>query len=103
MTLYKLTSKGVTKAKQLAKHGQAAAFAGGKLYYSKADNAKLNIVVLYRANMDGSKAKQLGYWRTEPGDIILVHDITSTSCTLEYLNSYDCFKYVYKTHKLIPY
>ena len=103
LTLYKLTSKGAKKVKTLSKYGQAASWAGGKLYFTSATNAKLNYVCLYRANADGSKAKQIGSWRGEPGDTILVHDITSTSCTLEYPNSYDCFKYVYKTNELIPY
>ena len=103
LTLYKLTGSGAKKLKTLSKYGQAASWAGGKLYYTGATNAKLNYVCLYRANVDGSKATQIGSWRGEPGDIILVHDITSTSCTVEYPNSYDCFKYVYKTNELIPY
>lgn len=103
LTLYKLRSKGVKKTKTLSKYGQAASWADGKLYYTSATNAKLNYVCLYRANADGSKAKQIGSWRGEPGDIILVHDITSTSCTLDYPNSYDCYQFIYRTNELIPY
>ena len=102
-TLCKLTSKDLTKVKQLAKNGQAAAFAGGKLYYTSATNAKLNCVRLYRANMDGSKAKQIATFGDNPGDRMLVHDITTTSCTVQNYNNYDCFQYIYKTGELIAY
>lgn len=103
ITLCKLTSKGLKKVKQLAKYGQAAAFAGGKLYYSKADNAKLNRVRFYRANADGSKATQIGTFGDKPSDHMLVHDITTTSCTVQNYSNYDCFQYIYKTGELIPY
>lgn len=102
-TLCKLTSKGVKKVKQLSKYGQAATFAGGKLYYSSATSAKLNRVRLYRANADGSKATQIGIFGDKPSDRMLVHDITTTSCTVQNYSNYDCFQYIYKTGELIPY
>lgn len=102
-TLCKLTSKGLKKVKQLAKHGQAAAFVGGKLYFTSGTNAKLNRVRLYRANMDGSKAKQIGIFGGKSSDHMLVHDITTTACTVQNYSNYDCFQYIYKTGELIPY
>lgn len=103
LTLYKLTSKGAKKVKQLSKYGQAATFAGGKLYFTSGTNAKLNRVRLYRANMDGSKATQIGIFGGKPSDHMLVHDITTTACTVQNYSNYDCFQYIYKTGELIPY
>ena len=58
---------------------------------------------LYRANADGSKATQIGIFGDKPSDHMLVHDITTTACTVQNYSNYDCFQYIYKTHELIPY
>lgn len=76
---------------------------GGKLYYTSGTNAKLNYVRLYRANMNGSKAKQIGSFGDKSSDRMLVHDITTTSCTVQNYSNYDCFQFIYKTNELIPY
>lgn len=98
-TLYKLTSNGVKKVKQLAKHGQAVSFVAGKLYYTKGSDSALRQAALYRCNLDGSSAKKLGSWKAAKYSQVVVYNITSTTCDVhkDFKTNY---RYTYKTKKL---
>ena len=100
LTLYKITSKGLSKVKKLTSYGREATFAGGKLYYVVYPKGTMDKATLYRCSAKNGKSqvKIRTFSASEKYAGVYIYDITSKSCTVN--KDYKSYKYTYKTKKL---
>lgn len=99
-TLYKITSKGLSKIRTLTSYGKNATFVGGKLYYTAYSDIYMDKATLYRCDAKTGKSEvKLGSFRaSEKYTGIYIYDITSKNCTVYKDNK--AYRYTYKTKKL---
>lgn len=104
--LYRFTSSGLKKVKQLSDYGEVYGFVKGKLYYTKEQKLDWTCyhayqVELYRCSANGNGKKKIATFTSKAGRICIL-EVTSTYCKYwEYFGSYNSglYKYTYKTKK----
>ncbi len=100
LTLYKITSKGLSRVKKLTSYGKSPTFAGGKLYYVVYPKDSMEKATLYRCSAKNGKSKKLikTFKSSQKYTGVYIYDITSKSCKVSKDNK--IYKYTYKTNKL---
>lgn len=104
--LYRFTSSGLKKVKQLSDYGEVYGFVKGKLYYIKEQKLHGTCypeyqVELYRCSANGNGKKKIATFISKTHWVCIL-EVTSTYCKYwEYSGSYDSglYKYTYKTKK----
>lgn len=104
--LYRFTSSGLKKVKQLSDYGKVYGFVKGKLYYIKEEKLDMTCyhkyqVELYRCSANGKDNKKIATFTSKAGRICIL-EVTSTYCKYrKYSGSHSSglYKYTYKTKK----
>lgn len=107
LTIYKITSSGLSKVKKLSTYGRDAAFIGGKLYYITYPKGTMKKATLYRSKPNGSSTKKIAAFSasTKYGEVFITK-ITSKYCLVaKYQQQAGKFtqtnyRYTYATKKL---
>jgi hypothetical protein len=98
ITLYKITSKGLSKIKTLTKNGRYESLIKGKLYYS-VYNKVMTKVTLYRCDANGSHRKKIKTFTAKAGNgLILICKATNKYCIYQ-TDSTTYYRYTYATKK----
>lgn len=100
MTLYKITSSGLSKVKTLTSYGRSGTFAGNKIYYTVYPKKhSMKTTTLYRCSLDGKNKKKIASFQAagENGRVT-VGEITSKNCMVV-INDQQ-YRYTYSTKKL---
>ncbi len=102
LTLYKITSTGLTKVKKLGNHIFGAKFIDGKLYYTSYPaytDSSMQKAVLYRCNPDGSGIKRIKTFQTsEKYTQVIVTPVSASYCKVMIGDKF--YRYTYATKKL---
>lgn len=106
LDLYKISNGGLKKVKKLCNYGFSYAKVGKKFYYtdypdkySNIDGYKMDRVVIYKCNANGSGRKRVATI-TGKGEYAQVIVQKFTNKYLEYWDGSGTYRYVYKTKKI---
>lgn len=107
LTVYKITSSGLSKVKKISSYGKNAVFIGSKLYYVTYPKGTMKKATLYRSKPDGSSPKKIASFSvsTQYGEVIITK-ITSKYCNVSKFqykpgkSTQTTYRYTYADKKL---
>lgn len=100
MTLYKITSSGLSKVKTLTSYGRSGTFAGNKVYYTAYPKKhSMKETTLYRCSLNGKNKKKIASFKASgTNGRVTIGEITSKNCKVV-INDKQ-YLYTYSTKKL---
>lgn len=100
ITLYKITSSGLSKVKKITNRGMSGTFTGKKLYYVQYPNrSSMKTATLYCCNLNGSNKKAIRTFKSSSQyGQTLIYNITSKSCDVS--KDEALYRYTYSTKKM---
>ena len=104
ISLYKITSTGLSKVKVVAKKTMGATFVGKKLYYAVYEDEGMQYASLYRCTKKGTKVKRLGQFGNGKS-VVMFAEFTAKDCLVSFYSgtaSPKLYRYTYSTMNLTP-
>ena len=99
VTLYKITSSGLSKIKKLGTYIYNEKWIGNQLYYASYPNASMQKATLYRFNPDGSKHQKIKTFQTSRTQTRVIVVPTNTRyCEVQIGDRF--YRFTYSTKKL---